>query len=442
VTDLLGDFKPREDYSWRDCKVSRRIIDLERKTSTSFFWEDIKIDRWARSARRAELLIQYMNHAVDVLTESYEEYDPIAALGEYTMAIYRYTHRLFASDSKLMFYPVSTRYYNRVYFETDLFWEWSKCIEVYNKYIVNGLPSDVYREIYPFYRKIVEERASRPNYTIYQNKSSVGYTSLRKLSPRDLLKKIISGIAIAQIDKRNIRDLVLERGFHEKMARMLKERISHYRYNRLVSKCLPEKIKFAVYFLHYQPEYTSEALGKFYQDQRHLIRTIASSLPADMLLVVKEHPTMIGLRETDYYTDLLSISNIVLIHHGYDSLELIEKSKIVFTIVGTPALEAMFIGKPAIMFGRYAFSNINTISLCTDIWNLGNMIREKLSASYDLEDLKKHSLALLAAKYVASRPGQVPVATELIPEFMENKEQTTLIMNAFKDELKERGLIA
>lgn len=442
--DIVIDFTQESDTkkSVADLgnSVSKDITDLENRLGTSFFWEDIRVDRWARKAN-PDVVIQYMNTSVDILMTAYKKYQPIIALGEYTMAIYRYAYHLFASDQKVMLYPVSTRYYNRFYFETDLNWKWSNCIDNYYDYLKNGVPEKVLEEVGPIYQNIINEKSSKPIYTIHQDKFPVGFTELNKLPISELIQKLVKAFTRRQNSENiNIRDTNLESNILQKVKRLIMDRVNHQRYKSYTVGEIPSGKKFATYFLHYQPEYTSDALGRFYQDQRRLISIIAAALPSDILLVVKEHPTMIGLRNSSYYRELLSSTNVILVNHKVDSLRLIRDGEIVFTIVGTPALEAMFIGKPAVMFGDYAFAQTNTISLCKDVTKLERLIREKLNESHDSYDIKKHSIALLAAKYSSSVPGQIPIAEELIPPFMKNTEELKIIKNSFRDELINRGL--
>ena len=441
VINILDNMVIKKDKGQPESKVSNRIIALENNLGSSFFWEDIKTDRWTRVAS-TELVVQYMNHAVDVLTDAYRKYEPVAAFGEYTMSIYRYAYRLFAADNKVMLSPITTRYYNRLYFETDLDWKWNSCISQYYDYLQNNIPSNILEKVSPLYIKICEERTAKPNYTIHENKSLTGYTLLSELSFTDSVRKMVRIIVgKKRSNNNNVRDVFLERNIFRSLLRITGERFNHYWYKKLANNVIHEKTRYATYFLHYQPEYTSDALGKFYQDQRRLIAIIAASLPADMMLVVKEHPTMIGLRKPSYYKEILSANNVLMVSHIIDSLKLISEGEIVFTIVGTPALEAMFIGKPAIIFGEYAFSNTNTISLCKDVTQLKDMIRERLSTKYDAKDVKEHSLALLAAKYITSRPGQIPVAEELISTFLNDAMEFQTVKNSFKDELKSQGLV-
>lgn len=443
VVDLLEGFDLDAARPFNTIRIHPRILALEAEAGTSFLWEDLRIDRWARAREDPSYLLQYVNHAFAILLRVYEETQPVAALGEYTMALYRLAFRLFERQGRRMFYPITTRYYKRLYFETNLSWEWKACLDRYAQYLEEGIPKDLEREVFPTYERIVT-KYGRPNYTAYQNTFATGYTQISRLSPQSLLRQAITGLrgGVDVLEReRNLRYVFVEGSVGQKLSRVCAERRNHLIYERLTSRCAPEGLKYGVYFFHYQPEYTSDGLGRFYSDQEYLIKNIASSLPADTYLVVKEHPTMVGLRDSRVYRSIQSSPNVLLVHHSSDSVELIKQARIVFTIVGTPALEAMFVGKPAIMFGRYAFANTNLISFCADFWQLSRMIRDKLQLEVDPAEVRRHALALLAAKYKASRPGQIPIAVELIPKFLGDRENVATVKGSFVSELRVQGVI-
>lgn len=437
VYDLLDGFEFDPMARIEDVAVAERITSLEAACGASFFWEDIKTDRWTRAARDPSFQIQYLNHATAVITERFERLVPIAALGEYTMAIYRYAQRFFRSRGKPMFYPITTRYFGRLYFETHVSWSWERCTKLYHEFLQEGVPDDLMRAVLPYYEKIAL-KFSRPTYTSYQNQFQTGFVQIHELPIREVLRKAARALTLRDRGEtlRNPRSALIEKGFGEKLRRIVRERWSFRVYERTIAKNLPRGVAYGVYFLHYQPEYTSEGLGKFYIDQRFLIDNIASSLPADMHLVVKEHPTMVGLRDADFYAKIAASPNVILLDHAFDSIELIKGSSIVFTIVGTPALEAMFMGKPAIMFGEYAFCSTNLISLCRDFWSLNAMIRDKLEKAAAPSEVERHAIALLAAKYAASRPGQIPIAVELVEQFLQDSENYALVKRSFQAEIE------
>jgi hypothetical protein len=93
----------------------------------------------------------------------------------------------------------------------------------------------------------------------------------------------------------------------------------------------------------------------FYTNQINLIRNIAQCTPTDTRVYVKEHPaaTQKGLRSTRYLRDIKAIPNVELVEDN--THDLIKRCDCLISITGTAALEAMMLGKPAIMFGSVHF---------------------------------------------------------------------------------------
>jgi len=108
-----------------------------------------------------------------------------------------------------------------------------------------------------------------------------------------------------------------------------------------------------VYFpLHVQPEASTMTLAPFYLNQLYIIENLSKSLPINMKLVVKEHPNMIGKRETNYYLKIKKLPNVYVINPFYNNFELIKNSKLIFTITGTAGLEGLIFKKPVIVLGN------------------------------------------------------------------------------------------
>ena len=91
--------------------------------------------------------------------------------------------------------------------------------------------------------------------------------------------------------------------------------------------------------------------GKPYINQIELIRMIAISLPIDTILLVKEHPAMIGKRSIKSYNKMLNIPRVHLVSPTLQSRDIIQNSTALAVITGSMALEAAILGKPVITFG-------------------------------------------------------------------------------------------
>lgn len=69
---------------------------------------------------------------------------------------------------------------------------------------------------------------------------------------------------------------------------------------------------------------------------------------------VEDNPTQLyGAREKGLYDELCSIPQVVLVERETDTYELIKHSLAISTLVGTAGWEALFFGKPYIMFGYW-----------------------------------------------------------------------------------------
>ena len=118
------------------------------------------------------------------------------------------------------------------------------------------------------------------------------------------------------------------------------------------TKALP-KIPYVFFPLHLEPE---TALGVFspeFNEQLALIEFIAKNLPAGVILAVKEHLLAVGKRPVDFYTTLLDIPNVVMIHPNEHALSVAKNARCVIVITGTLGTEALMLGVPVISFGMH-----------------------------------------------------------------------------------------
>lgn len=124
----------------------------------------------------------------------------------------------------------------------------------------------------------------------------------------------------------------------------------------------PDMNKPFVYLpLQYQPEASTIPMGGCYMDQVLIAQLISAFLPEDAFIYVKEHPWESGwlLRDVQYYKDLIAIPNVRLLKRSVDTFQLREHCKAVATCTGTAGVEALFRGKPVLLFGHrfYQFAS-------------------------------------------------------------------------------------
>ncbi|MBN1379002.1 MAG: hypothetical protein JXA04_07180 [Gammaproteobacteria bacterium] len=146
---------------------------------------------------------------------------------------------------------------------------------------------------------------------------------------------------------------------------------------------LPEKLgnrKYAFFPFHTEPEVSLLVYGRPFVNQIEIIRSIAMSLPVDMILVVKEHPWMVGKRSLKMYKKLLNIPRVYIVSPSLSARDLILGSDLVAVITGSVALEAAILGKPVLTFGDCPFNALpkTMIRRCRDIRHLPRFIRDLL----------------------------------------------------------------
>ena len=183
----------------------------------------------------------------------------------------------------------------------------------------------------------------------------------------------------------------------EKAKRFLKNHSTHFKNIR--------GRKYAVYFLHVEPEITVEGMAFDYQDQESTLRNVLACLPADMSLVVKEHSPMLGYRSLESYSELVHMPGLIIADSKEDSHQLISHASVVVTLTGTVALEAMLYGTPAVVLGSIYFDDFNG-SYKPENWG---ELKTLLASPDDLSGAtREDALRTLGSLRRASRPGMPP----------------------------------
>jgi len=112
--------------------------------------------------------------------------------------------------------------------------------------------------------------------------------------------------------------------------------------------------------LHFQPEASTVPRSGCYANQVLMAQLLNAYLPDEVLIYVKEHPWESGWlkRSIGYYRELLGISKVRLIPRSTDTFLLREHCRAVVTGTGSAGFEALFRGKPVLLFGHcfYQFS--------------------------------------------------------------------------------------
>ena len=136
--------------------------------------------------------------------------------------------------------------------------------------------------------------------------------------------------------------------------------------------------KIAYFALHVQPEMSIDVLGSYFSDQLKLIKDIRRALPANIQLVVKEHPNFIGAKTISMMRDIRNLPNTHLIDYRTSSFDIYPMASIVYTVSGTIAYESGMLGIPAITFSPMYFGGFSSIRYCKSVNDLKIITQELL----------------------------------------------------------------
>lgn len=118
------------------------------------------------------------------------------------------------------------------------------------------------------------------------------------------------------------------------------------------------KNRVVLFPLHVEPEASLLNLSPEMNNSIELIAWVSKSLPADAVLVVKEHPDSFGLRPRSYYDDLRRMANVVVAHPHVHGREWLGGCDLVATIASTMGFEAVAMERPVLSFGAHQVINI------------------------------------------------------------------------------------
>ena len=136
------------------------------------------------------------------------------------------------------------------------------------------------------------------------------------------------------------------------IAQLMRSRRDFDRLRRIGAHSLDELQDRKIVFFPFQqqPESSTLVLTPHFSNQFAILVELALSLPADAVLVVKEHPWQLGRRTRGIYEAILELPNVVMLAPTYPSLDIIRRSSAVCAISSSAAHEAAVLGKPVLYF--------------------------------------------------------------------------------------------
>lgn len=152
---------------------------------------------------------------------------------------------------------------------------------------------------------------------------------------------------------------------------------------------------YVVFFLHYQPEESTLPRGGIFAQQLIAITKLRSITPADVGILVKEHPSMfrydhtlsIVVRNSQFYKFIQRLRGVYVVPQETDTFTLIDNARAVATITGTVAIEALARGKPVICFGEAYYKHFSGVASYRDILDEPKLFAEPHESADTRADL-------------------------------------------------------
>lgn len=122
-------------------------------------------------------------------------------------------------------------------------------------------------------------------------------------------------------------------------------------------------------------------------DYKAVINKVTSTLPKDVLLIVKEHPSAVGFRTISHYDGIVNNQNILFASMDISTGKLIEISdKILINTSSTTGMEGAVLGKPVLSLGSCHYAMQGIVHNIDDFDQFGNWYAEFPNADIS-EDL-------------------------------------------------------
>ncbi len=109
-------------------------------------------------------------------------------------------------------------------------------------------------------------------------------------------------------------------------------------------KDLLDGFRYVFFPLQVEPEVSLHGLAQEYFDQINTVAQISMNLPADAILIVKEHPAQIGRRSTGFYKRIQGIPNVRLISELEHSYPVMRRCDLIIAVTSSAAHEAAVMG--------------------------------------------------------------------------------------------------
>ncbi len=185
---------------------------------------------------------------------------------------------------------------------------------------------------------------------------------------------------------------------------------------------------FVFFPLQLYPEATTLIVSPY--SQHCIIKEISKRIPMGWYLVVKEHPSAVGIRHLSFYRKLKKYPNVKIASPELNASELIRRSKVVFSLNGTPILESIILKRPVIFTGPSKYDCFGLGVRSKNILEFDKLIDKALSIKFNENDILYMIISIIATscKFNFNSP--------FYDKSVMNKENMIKIANCILQKLK------
>ena len=191
--------------------------------------------------------------------------------------------------------------------------------------------------------------------------------------------------------------------------------------------------------LQYQPEKSTCPLGGKYNEQRLMIESLRASLPENIKILVKEHPSQFiydyarygeYFRDKSYYQSILNIPNVELLDMRTNIFDYIDNALFIASVTGTICWEAVNRKVPALCFGHSWMTGCEGIHVVNTTTQIKKSIEEILNTKQQINITHVHLFAKTI--YDLNFSMAVGGSQQLKQKRVTDEENAQILKNAIK----------
>lgn len=148
--------------------------------------------------------------------------------------------------------------------------------------------------------------------------------------------------------------------------------------------------RFAYFPLHVQPELALMVRAPFFMDLPTVVRNCAKCLPAGMKLYVKEHPNMVGVRDSSFYDELRRLPHVRVISPSVNSTDVLEHAEVTISINSSVGLQSLIHEVPVVTLSNPNYSLMESVQTAESYDGLYLRIVAALDNGVNWEELRRY----------------------------------------------------